>query len=84
MLNVVTQPVEHTKDWVNHCKELGLNLTHVEIGNEVYFGNYKKKVPSVNYYLENGQEHSNEVKAIFPKAKIGVVISSHSCTEDSL
>jgi hypothetical protein len=83
VLNVCTQDANYTRDWLMLLKENGLEVKYVEVGNEVYFGIYKNLITSVEDYIIKAKAHVRVVREIYPQAKIGAVISSHSFTDDS-
>ncbi len=81
MLNVVhyepAEQVEHLK----HARNLGLPVTYVELGNELYFGPgadryVTDKFPTPEAYATAANEWARAIKAEFPDALVAAVGSS--------
>ncbi len=81
MLNVVhyepAEQIEHLK----HARALGLPVTYVELGNELYFGPgadryVTDKFPTPEAYATAANEWARAIKAEFPNALVAAVGSS--------
>lgn len=83
ILNICTRDEQSTREWLTLFREAGVNVKYVEIGNELYFTSYDDIILDVHDYIKKAKSYSAVVKEIFPQAKIGVLVTSHSFTSDS-
>ena len=83
VLNILGKTAADTKRWMEGIKATGQVVKYVEIGNEVYFGNYDPVIPTVQEYIRRGQNHAEAVRAVFADAKIGVIIPSQIYTRET-
>jgi hypothetical protein len=83
VLNICTQDSQYTREWLTFLREKGLQVKYIEVGNEIYFGIYKNLIISPDDYIQKAKAHVKVAKEIFPDARIGAVVSSHSYTNDS-
>jgi hypothetical protein len=76
-LNITTMSPEDTRQFMLHLKALKLPATRFELGNELSFGTlWAKMVPNAQAYVQKAKAHAQEVKAVFPNAKVAVVLAS--------
>ncbi len=83
VLNITAKNPDDTKRWMQEIKAVGQKAKYVEIGNELYFGNYDPVIPDITEYIKRAKPHADAVRSEFPDAKIGVIIPSHIYTHES-
>ena len=83
VLNIASENLENNTALMKAMKAEGAQLTHIELGNEVYFNQYNWAFESAEQYTEIAEQHSQMIRKIFPEAKIGVVIPSHIYTKEN-
>ncbi len=81
-LNILAMEPERNARQMQRFKDAGIEVTHVEMGNEVYFGTYAWAIQDVHKYLEVARKHTEAVRSVFPGIKVGLVIPSHAYTEE--
>jgi hypothetical protein len=73
MMNILAQTAEDAVAWLDRMKEDGLDVRHVELGNEVYFRDQNnEKTKSVRGYIELCKEFTGEIRKKYKDVKIGV------------
>jgi hypothetical protein len=83
VLNLCTKDEYYTKRMCEKFFKSGCVVDFVELSNEVYFENYMKYIPTAEEYVRRCRKHVLAVKEVYPNAKIGVVISSCSWSDES-
>jgi hypothetical protein len=79
VLNISTRTLEQNRQWLEHVKASGVEMTHFEIGNELYytFFEWADAAESAKSYITRAKESAAMIRAIFPDAKVGVIVPSH-------
>ncbi|WP_299903189.1 Ig-like domain-containing protein [uncultured Aquimarina sp.] len=83
VVNITTMSVNDTKNVLNNIKNLGGNIDFFEIGNELYYNQYKAPIPNINTYIRRAKNVTEVIKEIFPEAKVGVLVPSSPYTKES-
>lgn len=78
VLNVCTQTYEQNEAWLEQIASAGNRIPAIEIGNEVFFGNYKWAFPKPTDYLERAKKLTTLIRKLFPETKVGVVLPPRS------
>ncbi len=71
--NVLYGTPEETLFVIKELKSAGLEIAGVELGNELYFGEYRKKFPNVETYIKKVKPFAEAIRANYPDLKIGVI-----------
>ncbi|MEM7812267.1 MAG: hypothetical protein AAF532_12390 [Planctomycetota bacterium] len=74
VLNVCTKTAAENRVWLRSLAAKGYDVTHVEIGNEVYLKNCMWVFPTGDEYVRRAQQETASVRKYFPDAKVGVVV----------
>ncbi|MFL2860607.1 MAG: hypothetical protein ACJZ85_03630 [Pontiellaceae bacterium] len=79
VLNVSTRTLEQNRQWLEHVKASGIEVTHFEIGNELYYTVFEwaDAAKSAKSYIKRAKESSAMIHSIFPDAKVGLIVPSH-------
>ena len=76
--NLLTGTPEETVQVIDTLKSNGLEVSGVELGNELYFGEYRYKFPDVDTYITKAKEFSRVIKMKYPEVKVGVLAAKVS------
>ncbi len=74
VMNVTSMSVEENRELLSDIKSQGVELTNIEMGNEVYFGAYIGAFPDVDSYLTKVRKYADMARSIFPQVKISLVV----------
>ncbi|WP_168433622.1 glycoside hydrolase family protein [Pontiella sulfatireligans] len=79
VLNVSTRTVAQNRAWLKSVKARGFEMTHFEIGNELYYNffDWADAGKSAKTYISRAKESAAMIRSVFPKAKVGVIVPSH-------
>ena len=78
VVNVICDTPESTAKLARTFKEAGIELTRVEMGNELSFEEYLPGKDAGKNYIALIEPHIDAVHSVFPNAKIGGVVSTAS------
>ena len=83
VMNMTVMSKEEISAILNLISVRGQKLDYVEMGNELYYGQYSSIIPDAATYIALAKERAQQVKAVFPEAKIGVLLPSQIYTAES-
>eukprot|EP00039_Didymoeca_costata_P000188 m.44523 g.44523 ORF g.44523 m.44523 type:complete len:516 (+) comp10108_c0_seq1:76-1623(+) len=76
-LNVLTMTTNESLAELQYLHDVGINVTHLELGNEFYIGkNYDWRFPTAHVYAEACIPIVNRARVLFPYVRIAVVAAS--------
>ena len=76
VLNVFCDTHESNLRWLKRLKNDGINVSTIELGNELYYKEYRWVFQNPGDYLKTANKLTMEIKKIFPNAKVGFIGSS--------
>lgn len=83
VLNLTVMTLSEIESVLDSLVQNHVDLEYVEMGNELYYGQYSAVVPDVTSYVALAKQRAVLVKKRFPNAKIGVLIPSQIYTSES-
>lgn len=75
MVNTITQSLESNKEMIEQLAKMGAPLRAIELGNEVYFGFFRRTTGSGDQYLTTWEPLIDLLREKFPDAQLGVPFS---------
>ncbi len=78
VINVLCDTPEQSGKWMAVIRDQGVNVTHVEMGNELYYPLYRWGFNTAQEYSAAAIRHAEKIRAVYPKVKVGMVASSSS------
>jgi hypothetical protein len=83
VMNMCSLSLEENQRWLKSLASQGVRPGYFELGNELYFGSYSRFYATGDDYVKAAKDYTDMIRSIFPKAQIGVVISSSYYTKES-
>jgi len=74
VLNMCTMSIDENESFLRKFAASGIQITHIELANEVFFAEYSTFFHDASEYLRQARELSRVCRSLFPHVKIGVVI----------
>lgn len=71
--NIITGTPEDVIYAINKIKAAGTEVIGVELGNELYFNEYRALFPNVQTYINKAKIFAGPIRKAFPELKIGVI-----------
>lgn len=71
--NILNGTPEETIFAIGKIRDAGIEVVGVEFGNELYFKEYREKVPNVQNYIERAKAFVGPIRKAFPNIKLGVI-----------
>jgi hypothetical protein len=75
VVNIVDDP-QDVKKWLLGLKAKGIPAEIFELGNELFFAQWKDICENAEDYIEMCKEQTKVIKQVFPEARVGVVVES--------
>lgn len=75
VLNTMCASPENNAELLNRLKKGNVGLNYVELANEAYSKGYAWAYPSARAYLDSARENHAVIKANYPAAKVGLIVS---------
>lgn len=82
-VNLLTDTLDNQLAMLNRATEVGIPITHIELGNEIYQDYAVKNIPSVQSYVLIANQWQDALSKNFPNAKIAAVASAVTDTARS-
>lgn len=76
-MNLTTMTDAETRLVLQKVKNAGAFVKYFELGNELYFSQYKSALPSHTDYFTVAKSRAEVIKEFFPDTKIGILCPSH-------
>ncbi len=70
--NMLTGEPHEIVDLVKYLKQRGVNVVGIELGNELYFDQYRKYLPTVHDYIKRSKIFVKEIKKTYPNIPIAI------------
>jgi len=83
VLNLTLDNLSETGSMLDSISVKGAKLDYVEMGNELYYGQYSAAIPDVSDYIKIAKSKASLVRTKFPNAKIGVLVPSQIYTKEN-
>ena len=71
--NIITGTPDDVIYAINKIKASGTEVIGVELGNELYFNEYRALFPNVQTYINKAKMFAGPIRKAFPEIKIGVI-----------
>jgi alpha-L-arabinofuranosidase len=83
-LNMVTKDLNNQIEMLKYAQSLGISIKWIELGNEFYLQNSMglRKYKTVKGYAQACYQWINNIKSVFPKAKIAVIGGNRDWSSD--
>jgi hypothetical protein len=82
VLNISSVSVDDNRKMLARIRDGGVELSHFELGNELYYTAYETAFPGVAAYIARAKKTAAVIRDIFPKAKIAVAMPTHYFTDE--
>ncbi|QDV63984.1 hypothetical protein [Crateriforma conspicua] len=77
VLNVCTQTFEQNRAWIERLGREGHQVARIEIGNEVFYDNYKWAFSFATEYVQRAERITAVIRKELPDTEIGVLVPTH-------
>ncbi len=72
VVNILTESPEYSAEWVSYARSKKYNIIGWELGNEIYLGTYRDKIPDAVAYINIAKKHAAAMRAVDKNIKLGV------------
>jgi len=76
VINIVCDTPENAAEWVHYFKEHNIKVNKVELGNEIYYKEYRWRFPSPFDYRVMASKYISAISQAAPDIKFGLIVSS--------
>lgn len=82
VVNMTSMTVAENVAVIRYFKSQGADLPYFELGNEIFFGQYRAAMPDVHVYIEKSKQITDSIRVIYPTSKVGVAVHPEYFTDE--